>query len=109
LQQNSVTLEGIDNVDDFVEKLDRIEPPGQLVSLLADPLLQKYVDLKPSRITTARIGIWLAACLEEQFEAYRQGAGDERYLDEILGGLLRYAQYTKVRTMALLACVRLTD
>jgi hypothetical protein len=28
-------------VDDFVEKLDRTEPPGQLVAVLTDPLLQK--------------------------------------------------------------------
>ncbi|RAR04214.1 SPX-domain-containing protein [Stemphylium lycopersici] len=93
--ETSVTLEGIDSVDDFVEKLDRIEPPGQLVSLLADPLLQKYVHLKPTPMTNARIGAWLAACLEEQFEAYRQGVGDDQYLNEILDGFLRYAQYTK--------------
>ncbi|EUC36270.1 hypothetical protein COCCADRAFT_34278 [Bipolaris zeicola 26-R-13] len=104
--ESSVTLEGIDSVDDFVEKLDRIEPPGQLVSLLADPLLQKYVDLNPSRISTARIGVWLAACLEEQFEAHRQGAGDDGYLDEILSGLLRYAQYTKTLHSSVLAFFR---
>jgi centromere protein I len=94
--QASVTLEGIDNVHDFVEKLDRIEPPGQLVSLLVDPLLQKYVDLKPSSITSTRIGLWLATCLEEQYEAARLGTGDDRYLSEVLDGLLRYGQYTKV-------------
>lgn len=104
-----MTLEGIDSVDDFVEKLDRIEPPGQLVSLLADPLLQKYVDLNPSRISTARIGVWLAACLEEQFEAHRQGAGDDGYLDEILSGLLRYAQYTKVRAFIISTRAKLTN
>ncbi|CAA9963872.1 mis6 domain-containing protein [Pyrenophora teres f. maculata] len=91
----SITLEGIDNVDDFVEKLDRIEPPGQLVSLLADSLLQKYVDLKPSPVATARIGIWLSTCLEEQHYAYSQGNRDDRYLSEILDGLLAWAQYTK--------------
>ncbi|KAK1912160.1 hypothetical protein P3342_009759 [Pyrenophora teres f. teres] len=91
----SITLEGIDNVDDFVEKLDRIEPPGQLVSLLADSLLQKYVDLKPSPVATARIGIWLSTCLEEQYYAYSQGNRDDRYLSEILDGLLAWAQYTK--------------
>jgi centromere protein I len=91
-----VTLEGIDNVDDFVEKLDRIEPPGQLVSLLVDPLLQKYVDLKPSPTTSTRIGLWLATCLEEQYEATRSGSGDDRYMSEILDGLLKYGQYTKV-------------
>lgn len=83
-------------MDDFVEKLDRIEPPGQLVALLADPLLQKYIDLKPSPITAARLGTWLATCLEEQYEHHRRGIGNDQYLSEVLDGLLRYAQYTKV-------------
>lgn len=96
-------------MDDFVEKLDRIEPPGQLVSLLADPLLQKYVDLKPTPTNTARIGIWLAACLEEQFEVYRQGAGDDQYLHEILDGFLRYAQYAKVSLPDTLVYAKLID
>jgi centromere protein I len=101
-----VTLEGIDNVDDFVQKLDRIEPPGQLVSLLVDPLLQKYVDLKPSPIISTRIGLWLATCLEEQYEAARLGTEDDRYLSEVLDGLLKYGQYTKVskRTRSNLEC-----
>lgn len=77
--------------------------------MLADPLLQKYVDLKPSRISTSRIGVWLAACLEEQFEAHRQGAGDDGYLNEILSGLLRYAQYTKVRAIITSTCAKLTN
>ncbi|KAI4651159.1 uncharacterized protein J4E79_009358 [Alternaria viburni] len=93
--ESSATLEGIDSVDDFVEKLDRIEPPGQLVALLVDPLLQKYIDLKPSSITASRLGNWLATCLEEQFDECRQGAANDKYLSEILDGLLRYAQYTK--------------
>ena len=103
VSQASITLEGIDNVDDFVEKLDRIEPPGQLVSLLADPLLQKFIHLKPSSVANARIGIWLSTCLEEQYEAYRQGSGDNRYLSEVLYGLLMWAHYTKVGASVLSA------
>lgn len=91
-----MTLEGIDNVEDFVEKLDRIEPPGQLISFLTDPLLQKYVELKPSPIVATRIDLWLATCLEEQYAAERQGTGDIPYASEILDGLLRHSQYTKV-------------
>jgi hypothetical protein len=52
--------------------------------------------LKPSSITSTRIGLWLATCLEEQYEAARLGTGDDRYLSEVLDGLLRYGQYTKV-------------
>ncbi|KAF2640917.1 Mis6-domain-containing protein [Massarina eburnea CBS 473.64] len=91
----SVTLEGIDNVGDFVEKLDRIEPPGQLISFLTDPLLQKFVDLKPSPIVERRIELWLSTCLEEQYNAVKEGTADHPYLSEVLDGLLKHAQYTK--------------
>lgn len=92
-----MTLEGIDNVEDFVEQLDRVEPPGQLISFLTDPLLQKYVMLKPSPMATDRINLWLATCLEDQYNAQQKGTGDPSDLTEILEGLLRHAQYTKVR------------
>jgi centromere protein I len=99
----SVTLEGIDGVDVFVERLDRIEPPGQLVSLLIDPLLQKYVELRPSPITSTRIDLWLATCLEDLFEVERLGTGDPQYLQEVLDGLLKHAQYTKTLHPTVLA------
>ncbi|KAF1961181.1 Mis6-domain-containing protein [Byssothecium circinans] len=93
--ESSVTLEGIDNVNDFVDKLDRIEPPGQLISFLTDPLLQKFVELKPSPSTDRRIELWLSTCLEEQYNAVKEGNVDHRYLSELLDGLLRHTQYTK--------------
>jgi centromere protein I len=92
----SVTLEGIDNVEDFVEKLDRIEPPGQMISFLTDPLLQKFCELRPSPITSTRIDLWLATCLEGLYEAERSGTGDLLYLSEILEDLFQHAQSAKV-------------
>lgn len=94
--ENSVTLEGIDNVEDFVEKLDRIDPPGQLISFLTDPLLQKYVELRPSPISSSRIDLWLGTCLEGLYEDERLGTIDRQYMDEILEGLLQHAQHIKV-------------
>lgn len=47
----SVTLEEVENVDDFVNKLDKLELPNQLVAVLEDPLLQKLLLLKPSSKT----------------------------------------------------------
>jgi centromere protein I len=91
----SVTLEGIDKVDDFVEKLDRIEPPGQMISFLTDPLLQKYVELKPSPVTSTRIDLWLSASLEDLYEVVRLRSGDPKYAKEILDGLLRHAESSK--------------
>ncbi|KAL6708368.1 hypothetical protein ACN47E_003292 [Coniothyrium glycines] len=94
--ESSVTLEGIDNVNDLVERLDILEPPGQMISLLTDPLLQKYVDLKPSPMVSSRVNLWLATCLEEQYESYHLGIDDPQSLSEILSGLNKHAQYTKV-------------
>jgi centromere protein I len=91
----SVTLEGIDNVEDFVEKLDRIEPPGQMISFLTDPLLQKYVELKPELITSTRIDLWLSTCLEDVYEGTRLGTGDAQYAGDIFDGLLKHAEYAK--------------
>jgi centromere protein I len=94
--QASVTLEGIDNVEDFVEKLDRIEPPGQCIAFLTDPLLLKYVDLNPSQATERRINLWLSACFQEQTNAVVARMVDKPYLTELLDGLLKNAQYNKV-------------
>lgn len=81
----------------FVERLDRIEPPGQLISFLTDPLLQKYVDLKPSPVASARIELWLAMCLEDQITSAAHDVEDSAFLAELLVGLLQHARYTKVR------------
>lgn len=83
-------------MEDFVEKLDRLEPPGQLISFLTDPLLQKYVALKPAAIATSRINLWLSTCLEEEFNSARSGQPTSAYLSEILEGLNRQTQYSKV-------------
>jgi hypothetical protein len=95
-QKTSVTLEEIDSVEDFVGKLERIEPPGQMISFLTDPLLQKYLALKPSSITSRRIELWLSASLEEEYNAARSGLEDSSYLFEIADGLGKQSQYHKV-------------
>lgn len=77
-------------------RLDRVEPPGQLISFLKDPLLQKYVELKPSPIVSARVSLWLSTCFEEQISATTLGAEDKVFTAELLDGLLQHARYTKV-------------
>lgn len=100
-----MTLEGIDGVEAFVGKLDRIEPPGQLISFLTDPLLQKYVELKPSPVLSTRIDLWLATCLEEQLSAAASKAEDTAFLAELLHGLLHHARYTKVCIITSRYCI----
>lgn len=93
----SVTLEEIDNAEDFVEKLERIEPPGQMISFLIDPLLQKYVELNPSDIVQKRIELWLSTYLEEEYTAASSGLATSEYFVELLDGLFKHTQYTKVK------------
>ena len=76
-------------------KLESIEPPGQMVSFLTDPLLQKYVALRPSRMTDQRIELWVSAALEEQYDAAQRSLVDSSYLTEFLDGLAKHSQYSK--------------
>jgi centromere protein I len=66
-----------------------------MISFLTDPLLQKYVELKPSHVTSARIDLWLSASLEDVYEAERLGSSDLKYAKEILEGLCRHVESTK--------------
>jgi hypothetical protein len=55
--KSSVTLEEIDTVHDFVGKLDKIQAPDQLVAVIEDPLLQKYLQLSGSEAEFERIDV----------------------------------------------------
>lgn len=45
-----------------------------------------------------RIELWLSTCLEEHYNATQEGMVDSNSLSEMLDGLLKHAQYTKVQT-----------
>ncbi|KAF2280411.1 Mis6-domain-containing protein [Westerdykella ornata] len=91
----SVTLEEVDSVDDFIGRLERIEPPGQMVSFLADPLLQKYVDLRPTPISNNRIDLWLATSLEEEYNSAQSAMDSTPEFAELLQNIHRHTRYTK--------------
>ncbi|OTB05754.1 hypothetical protein M426DRAFT_72618 [Hypoxylon sp. CI-4A] len=59
--EKSITLEEIENVDGFVNNLERIELPNQLIAVLGDPLLQKLLILKPDAEAHQRVSSWLAS------------------------------------------------
>ncbi|KAI0167405.1 Mis6-domain-containing protein [Pestalotiopsis sp. NC0098] len=63
--EDSVTLEEIDNAERLVNNLEKIELPNQLVSVLADPLLQKLMLLRPSDAYEERITNWLTSYTED--------------------------------------------
>lgn len=83
-------------MDDFVRKLEKIELPNQVISVLSDPLLQKYLALKPSEAATARMDHWLSTFFEEELRSMGDGQQDPTRLSSVLDSLLSYARYTKV-------------
>ncbi len=54
---------------DFVRRLEKIEPPNQLVAVIQDPLLQKFLQLRSSDVYAKRVDSWLLAFFEDQLEA----------------------------------------
>ncbi|QSZ35832.1 hypothetical protein DSL72_006954 [Monilinia vaccinii-corymbosi] len=91
-QDISITLEELGDVDDFVQKLEKIELPNQLVAAIHDPLLQKFLHLRSSEATLERIDYWLLAFFEDQLE---NGRTSETQVPEMLEVILRYTRLTK--------------
>jgi len=67
--ESSTTLEEIENMNDLVQRLEKIELPNQLVAVIGDPLLQKFLQLKSTDVTLARIDNWLLAFFEDQLQS----------------------------------------
>lgn len=94
ISDKAVTLEEIANVDDFVDHMERIELPNQLISTFTDPLLRQYMKLNPSEIAWTRFEMWLSTLFDDEIEtAKRQGPPSEDLL-EVLRRALNYARHT---------------
>ncbi|OMP85314.1 Centromere protein I [Diplodia seriata] len=94
--EKSVTLEEINSADGLVKHLERIELPNQLLASFKDPLLQKYLILKPSDVAARRLELWLESYLREALEAIASGTKNPDHFDELLDGMLNYTTATKV-------------
>ncbi|KAK4152641.1 centromere protein I [Chaetomidium leptoderma] len=97
-QESSVTLEEIDNAESFVKNLEKIELPTQLVAVLADPLLQKFLLLRPDAEGSSRIRNWLMACLGD----VASGDADSDIFLDMLDVIHDYAVATKTLSPLLL-------
>lgn len=95
--QSSTTLEEIDGVHEFVDKLEKIALPNQLISAIDDPLLRKYVVLRGSDLPAQRIDDWLSLFFDAQLQFQEHGEGLSKPLVEVLEKALNHARYTKVR------------
>ena len=77
---------------EFIQKLEKIEPPNQLVAVINDPLLQKFLQLRSSASASRRIDSWLLAFFEDQLE---DSSASDRILS-MLDAVLGYTRFTKV-------------
>ncbi|KID94198.1 Mis6 domain protein, partial [Metarhizium majus ARSEF 297] len=89
--EDSVTLEEVEDVSSFVAKMDKLELPNQLVAVLADPLLQKLLILRPNPESYQRISNWLSAVFQEVMA----GDADEATLWEVLEVVREFVVQTK--------------
>lgn len=89
--EKSVTLEEIDSAESLAENLEKVELPDHLVAVLVDPLLQKFMMLRPD-LNLKRASAWLDVQLAEILS----GEADDRAIEETLRIILEYARTTKV-------------
>ncbi|MCJ1237492.1 hypothetical protein MMC14_005478 [Varicellaria rhodocarpa] len=93
--ESSTTLEQINGLDDFVENLENIELPNQLVSILDDPLLQDYLLLMANKFPQSRVDHWLGLFFDAQLESIIENGKQSKALIEMLQKAQRYARRTK--------------
>ncbi|KAK3995030.1 centromere protein I [Cladorrhinum sp. PSN332] len=98
-QENSVTLEEINSAEQLVQNLEKIEMPTQLVAVLADPLLQKFLLLRPDAEAFSRVSNWLMACLGD----VASGDADPGFWLDMVEVIHDYALSTKSLPPLLLA------
>jgi hypothetical protein len=72
--------------------------PNQLIAVIGDPLLQKYLQLKSSVITDMRLNHWLLDFFEEQLE---DPDAAEAVILQMLEAIRDYTRYAKVSLLSL--------
>lgn len=91
------SLEELRGVDHFVERLDKIELPNQIISTLGDPLAQKYIFMVQPETANARLDDWLKSFLDDKLQQIQDGDDDDpETLTYILALAVEYARYAKV-------------
>lgn len=91
-QESSITLEEIENIHGLVRYFERIHVPNQLVAMLGDPLLQKFLQLRSSESDLKRIDHWLLAFFEDKLS---RGCTENGDVSEILRLILEYTNSSK--------------
>lgn len=106
--QSSKTLGDVNDIQDLVEKLDNIYVPAERMLTLDDPLLQKYIALRPDDDAgRLRLERQLEVFLDEQLEKIEGGLDTSKELSDILRRLSSNTQFSKVKTRSNLIEARL--
>ncbi|KAJ6016862.1 Centromere protein Cenp-I [Penicillium sp. IBT 35674x] len=91
------SLEELRGIEHFVDKIEMIELPNQIISTLGDGMAQKYLHLIQSEAANHRLDEWLKALLQDRLENIQEWNEDDEpdlisYVLEFVEG---YAAYTK--------------
>ncbi|KAF3771237.1 Mis6-domain-containing protein [Cryphonectria parasitica EP155] len=88
--EKSVTLEEIDSAESLALNVEKVELPDHLAAVLIDPLLQKFMLLRPDK-DWKRAWVWM----NMQISEIVSGDADEDALIHTLKVIREYAQATK--------------
>ena len=96
VSRNHTSLEELRDIGDFINKIDRIDMPNQIISTLGDALGQKYLLLVPSELAHWRLRDWLEGFLNHKLEYIRESTDDDpetlRYLLSLAVDYVRLAK-----------------
>lgn len=96
--ESSVTLEEVENAAGLARTLDKLELPNQLVAVLADPLLQKLLLLRPRHDAYERVANWLQDLSQDVIN----GGTDESTLWDVLDVVKDFVTQTRTLPPVLL-------
>ncbi|ROV87495.1 hypothetical protein VMCG_10501 [Cytospora schulzeri] len=88
--EKSVTLEEIDSAESLVSNLEKVEVPDHLVAVLVDPLLQKFMMLRPDQ-DLRRALTWMDTQVGEALN----GDADDETVENTLKIIHEFARSTK--------------
>ncbi|KAJ5622937.1 Centromere protein Cenp-I [Penicillium lividum] len=91
------SLEELRGIDHFVDKIDMIELPNQIISTLGDGMAQKYLHLVQSEVADHRLDEWLKNFLQDKLLHIQEENSDDEpdTLSYVLDFVEGYATYTK--------------
>lgn len=100
VSHNRTSLEELRSIDHFVEKIEKIELPNQIISTLGDNIAQKYLFLVQPETASRRLDDWLKSFLADQLDFVNDKGSDDEHesLGYILSLSVAYVRYTKVCT-----------